>query len=199
MQSPFAKRRARPVLSRSSSSSASHRLSKGARVQREHARQTAQSLPWSEGNAARPPGDRPVDELVADLPAAVPALDQVDQELGLPGLAGFWGEIFALLAAFSPAPAIVEAGHLTLFRVLMVFGAIGTVFTAGYFLWMMQRVLMGQAPERWRSEGLADINAIEWGTWTPLLVMILALGILPFLVFGITNPDVIGYLGAVGG
>jgi formate hydrogenlyase subunit 3/multisubunit Na+/H+ antiporter MnhD subunit len=38
--------------------------------------------------------------------------------LGLPGLAGFWGEIFALLAAFNPAQGIVDAGFLTLFRVL---------------------------------------------------------------------------------
>ena len=110
--------------------------------------------------------------------------------LGLPGLAGFWGEIFALLAAFSPAQAIIDSGYLVLFRVLMVFGAVGTVLTAGYFLWMIQRVLMGTAPERWRSEGapaLADVSVIEWGTWMPLLLMIPLLGFLPFLVFGITD------------
>ncbi|HVM13456.1 MAG TPA: NADH-quinone oxidoreductase subunit M [Egibacteraceae bacterium] len=117
--------------------------------------------------------------------------------LGLPGLAGFWGEVFALLAAFSPAQAIVDAGHLTLFRVLMVFGAVGTVLTAGYFLWMMQRVLMGPAPERWRTAGLSDISAVEWGAWIPLLILVGALGVLPFLVLGVTNPDVVAYLGGL--
>jgi NADH-quinone oxidoreductase subunit M len=119
--------------------------------------------------------------------------------LGLPLLPGFWGEIFALLAAFSPAQGIIDAGFLNLFRALMVLGAIGTVLTAGYFLYMMQRVLMGNAPERWRNEGLADISVLEWGTWIPLLALILALGPLPFLVFGITNPDVVAYLGAFAG
>ena len=119
--------------------------------------------------------------------------------LGLPGLAGFWGEIFALLAAFSPADAIVANGQLALFRVLMVAGAVGTVLTAGYFLWMMQRVLMGEAPQRWRDAGLADITAVEWGAWVPLLLLVGALGVLPFLVLGITNPDVVAYLAAVTG
>jgi NADH-quinone oxidoreductase subunit M len=119
--------------------------------------------------------------------------------LGLPGLAGFWGEVFALLAAFNPAQGIVDAGFLPLFRVLMVLGAVGTVLTAGYFLWMLQRVNMGTAPERWRDEGLADVSVLEWGTWTPLLLLIVVLGVLPFLVFGITNPDVIAYLGWIAG
>jgi NADH-quinone oxidoreductase subunit M len=119
--------------------------------------------------------------------------------LGLPGLAGFWGEIFALLAAWEPAPALQDAGYLTLFRVLVVFGAAGTVLTAGYFLWMLQRVNMGNAPDRWRDEGLADVSALEWGTWTPLLLLIVLLGVLPFLVFGLTNADVIATLAALTG
>src|SRR5918995_5934610 len=45
--------------------------------------------------------------------------------LGLPGLAGFWGEMLALLGAYNPAPGL----NVTLFRTLMVFGGIGTVLT----------------------------------------------------------------------
>lgn len=112
--------------------------------------------------------------------------------LGLPGLAGFWGEIMALLAAFSPAESL--SNYLTLYRVLMVFGAIGTVLTAGYFLWMMQRVMMGQAPDRWKDAGLSDVSVLEWGTWLPLLLLIFALGILPVLVTGITDTDVVAIL-----
>ncbi len=110
--------------------------------------------------------------------------------LGLPGLAGFWGEMFALLAAFNPAPVLVEAGYLPLYRTLMVLGAVGTLLTAGYFLYMFQRVNQGVAPERWKTAGLGDVSVIEWGTWLPLLLMIPLLGFLPFLVTGITNGPV---------
>jgi NADH-quinone oxidoreductase subunit M len=113
--------------------------------------------------------------------------------LGLPGLAGFWGEIFALLAAFNPAQEL-QRWH-TLYRVLVVFGAFGTVLTAGYFLWMLQRVNMGNAPDRWKEHRLADISPIEWGSWAPLLALIIILGFLPFLIFGITTPDVNAILG----
>ncbi|MGH3923768.1 MAG: proton-conducting transporter membrane subunit, partial [Pseudonocardiaceae bacterium] len=110
--------------------------------------------------------------------------------LGLPGLAGFPGEFTALLASFSPASGLVDAGHLILFRVLMVLGALGTLLTAGYFLWMLQRVNMGNAPARWKETGLADVSVIEWGAWLPLLLMTFLLGVLPFLVWGITTADV---------
>ena len=43
--------------------------------------------------------------------------------LGLPGLAGFWGEFPAILAAYSPAAGVSEGT----FRVYMVVAAIGTV------------------------------------------------------------------------
>jgi NADH-quinone oxidoreductase subunit M len=108
--------------------------------------------------------------------------------LGLPGLAGFWGEILALLAAYSPAESL--SNYLGLYRVLMVLGAVGTVLTAGYFLWMMQRVMMGQAPERWRRASLSDVSTLELGAWMPLLLMTFALGLLPVLITGITDVDV---------
>ena len=116
--------------------------------------------------------------------------------LGLPGLAGFWGEILALLAAFSPAESLTP--YLGLYRTLMVLGAIGTVLTAGYFLWMMQRVMMGQAPDRWKQASLSDVSVLEWGTWLPLLLMTALLGILPVLVTGITDPDVTRIMRAFG-
>jgi NADH-quinone oxidoreductase subunit M len=119
--------------------------------------------------------------------------------LGLPGLAGFWGEIGALMAAFNPAPALVEAGYLALYRVLMVLGAFGTLLTAGYFLWMMQRVNMGNAPARWTEARLADVSVIEWGSWLPLLILIPVLGLLPFLVLGITAEPVTALLSTIFG
>jgi len=117
--------------------------------------------------------------------------------LGLPGLAGFWGEVMALLSAFRPNESLL-AEHVGLFRGLMVAGGIGTILTAGYFLWMLQRVNMGAIPERWHEHALVDVNAIEWASWVPLLVLILALGLFPRLVFGVSQEAVGGILGVLG-
>ena len=106
--------------------------------------------------------------------------------LGLPGLAGFWGEVMALLSSYSPA----EGLSLGLFRTLMVFGGIGTILTAGYFLWMLQRVNLGTVPDRWREKTLYDVNAAEYLSWAPLLVATLLLGIFPRLIFGVTSEAV---------
>jgi NADH-quinone oxidoreductase subunit M len=115
--------------------------------------------------------------------------------LGLPGLAGFWGEVFALLAAFNPAEGQNEA----LFRGLMIGGAVGTVLTAGYFLWLLQRVNLGVVPERWRNEKWSDVMGIELGAWAPLLVLIVAFGVYPKFVFGITNGPVTDLMSRIGG
>jgi NADH-quinone oxidoreductase subunit M len=117
--------------------------------------------------------------------------------LGLPGLAGFWGEVMALLSAFRPNESLL-AEHVGLFRGLMVAGGIGTILTAGYFLWMLQRVNMGAIPERWHEHALVDVNAIEWASWVPLLVLILALGLFPRLIFGVSQEAVGGILGVLG-
>ena len=55
--------------------------------------------------------------------------------LGLPGLAGFWGEFPAILSAYNPGFGLSEP----LFRTLMVIAALGTVFAAAYLLWLYQR------------------------------------------------------------
>jgi NADH-quinone oxidoreductase subunit M len=106
--------------------------------------------------------------------------------LGLPGLAGFWGEVMALLSSYNPA----EGLSLGLFRTLMVFGGIGTILTAGYFLWMLQRVNLGTVPDRWREKTLSDVTAAEYLSWAPLLVATLLLGIFPRLIFGVTSEAV---------
>jgi NADH-quinone oxidoreductase subunit M len=111
--------------------------------------------------------------------------------LGLPGLAGFWGEVMALLSSYSPA----EGLSLGLYRTYMVFGGIGTILTAGYFLWMLQRVNLGTVPERWQTKDLADVTAIEYVSWAPLIVGILLLGVAPVLIFGITNDAVAALTG----
>ncbi|HVL50918.1 MAG TPA: NADH-quinone oxidoreductase subunit M [Actinomycetota bacterium] len=106
--------------------------------------------------------------------------------LGLPGLAGFWGEVMALLSAYRP----LEGLNLTVFRSAMVVGAIGTVLTAGYFLWMLQRVNMGRAPEGSKKHKYADVQRLEMLAWAPLLALILVLGLYPRLIMDTTTSSV---------
>jgi len=106
--------------------------------------------------------------------------------LGLPGLAGFWGEFPVLLSSYQPAP---ELSEIT-FRIYMVIAAIGTVLAAGYLLWMLQRVAMGKVRGEFADAPIHDVQPIEWVAWTPLLVLILVLGIFPNLLFETTNGSV---------
>ena len=112
--------------------------------------------------------------------------------LGLPGLAGFWGEVMALYSSYAPLE------HVALFRTLMVFGGIGTILTAGYFLWTVQRVNLGVAPATWREKSLSDVTTVEWVSWTPLIVGIVVLGIFPGIVFGMSNDAVAGLMRVFG-
>jgi NADH-quinone oxidoreductase subunit M len=116
--------------------------------------------------------------------------------LGLPGLAGFWGEMLALFGSYHPHPEL----STVLFRVLMVGGGIGTVLTAGYLLWTIQRVNLGVPKEKFASgHGIHDVVTIEWMAWAPLLVLILAAGIFPKLLLEATDGAVQTLLKAFGG
>jgi NADH-quinone oxidoreductase subunit M len=106
--------------------------------------------------------------------------------LGLPGLAGFWGEFPAVLSSYEPA----EGLNLGLFRFFMVVAAIGTVLAAGYLLWMLQRVAMGKIPEEWQDAHIHDVHMPEWIAWLPLLLLIVALGVFPGAVFNVTDDAV---------
>jgi NADH-quinone oxidoreductase subunit M len=113
--------------------------------------------------------------------------------LGLPGLAGFWGEVLALLGSYQPGAGLSEE----LFRVLMVGGGIGTVLTAGYLLWTVQRVNLGRVPERFADgRGIFDIRPLEWYAWAPLLVLILVAGLYPKMILAVTDGAVQALVGA---
>ena len=103
--------------------------------------------------------------------------------LGLPGLAGFWGEFPAVLSAYEPAAGLSEG----LFRGYMVVAAIGTVLAAGYLLWMYQRVAFGEPKAEFADAHIHDVSTVEWIAWTPILLAILALGVYPDAIFSLTN------------
>ena len=113
--------------------------------------------------------------------------------LGLPGLAGFWGEFPAILSAYSPAAGLNE----TVFRVYMVIAALGTVLAAAYLLWLFQRVAFGEPKPEFAGDGhghddhaFHDVNKFEWFAWTPLLIAILVCGVVPNLMFKVLDPAV---------
>jgi NADH-quinone oxidoreductase subunit M len=106
--------------------------------------------------------------------------------LGLPGLAGFWGEFPAILSSFQPAAGLSEP----LFRFYMVVAAVGTVLAAGYLLWMLQKVAFGEPKAEFANAHLHDVSSFEWITWIPILLLIVALGVFPNIVFHVTDPAV---------
>ncbi len=120
--------------------------------------------------------------------------------LGLPGLAGFWGEFPAILSAYNPADGL----NVTVFRVYMVIAALGTVLAAAYLLWLFQRVAFGEpkaefaggahgTDDHGHSE-FEDVNKFEWIAWTPLLIAIVVFGVVPNLLFSMIDPAVHGIL-----
>ncbi|MFN8015700.1 MAG: NADH-quinone oxidoreductase subunit M [Acidimicrobiia bacterium] len=111
--------------------------------------------------------------------------------LGLPGLAGFWGEFPAVLSAFSPAKGL----DVNLFRVYMVIASIGTVLAAGYLLWMFQRVAFGEVKEEFKDAHIHDVHVTEWLAWTPLLALIVVFGVYPDLLFRYFNAPISALFG----
>ncbi len=107
--------------------------------------------------------------------------------LGLPGLAGFWGEFMSLVGAYRPGAGL-DAGQ---FQTFMVIGAIGTVLTAGYMLWMLQRVNLGEPKDEWEGHEFHDVDRFEWMAWAPLIVATVVIGIYPNVVFGATRDAVV--------
>jgi len=103
--------------------------------------------------------------------------------LGLPGLAGFWGEFMSLVGAYNP----LEGLSLGLFRTAMVLGAVGTVLTAGYMLWMLQKVNLGEPNEEWVGHEFHDVDRYELTAWVPLIVLIVVIGFFPKFIFNSTT------------
>jgi NADH-quinone oxidoreductase subunit M len=101
-------------------------------------------------------------------------------------LAGFWGEFTAMWAAINPGAGL-DGRYGGLYLALVIGAAIGTVLTAGYFLWLLQRINLGKPLARWQDEPLQDVMRVEWVSWAPLLVLVLALGVFPRLIFGVQD------------
>ncbi len=105
--------------------------------------------------------------------------------LGLPGLAGFIGEFTALSGA-------VQNSSTFWFGMIAL---LGIIITAGFVLYAVQRVLLGQAPDSGDDHGhsssdhateahghglkFPDLSAIEIAATAPLVVLAVVLGFFP--------------------
>jgi NADH-quinone oxidoreductase subunit M len=118
--------------------------------------------------------------------------------LGLPGLAGFIGEVMVLLGTFEAAGSnsvLMAGGYASSWQIytLAVISCFGVIITAGYMLWTIQRVFFG--PEKPEYRGYAEVDSREILVLTPLTVMAILLGILPTMFFfAFTNQTVAAML-----
>jgi len=96
--------------------------------------------------------------------------------LGLPGLCGFIGEVYVLLGTFNAA-----AIHpwMTWAKPMAVVAAFGVVLTAGYILWLIQRVYLGPEKPEYVKFRDNDATAREVFILTPMAVLAIVLGVLP--------------------
>ena len=107
--------------------------------------------------------------------------------LGLPGLAGFWGELLAMLGAFRPADGLSRPAYL----VFLAVAAFGTLLTAAYLLLVVRRVCMGEpGAAREENGALVDLRRHEYAAFTPLAALTLLAGLWPALLLSLTDPAV---------
>ena len=88
--------------------------------------------------------------------------------LGLPAMSGFAAELLVFLGSFA------------VYREATILAVFGVVLSAGYILWMMQRVFFG--PEKPRFVGVRDASALEILSMSGLVAAIVIVGVYPALL-----------------
>ncbi len=119
--------------------------------------------------------------------------------LGLPGLIGFWGELLALYAAWSPA----GARPVGVFRAAVVVSLLGLGLAAAYALRVLRLVWVGGSSERWvtplpQTGPARDASGREWAVVLLLVVATVAGGVLPRPLMATTADDARATVGEAG-
>jgi NADH-quinone oxidoreductase subunit M len=96
--------------------------------------------------------------------------------LGLPGLAGFVAEFQVFVGTFAVYPWLAAIGLL------------GIIVTAALFLQLLQRVFLGDMPERWA--GWRDLSRRELTALGALLVFVVILGVAPAPLLAVIDAGV---------
>lgn len=98
--------------------------------------------------------------------------------LGLPGTSGFAAEFIVFLGSYSST----QVAGIQLYTLL---GAAGIVVTAGYILWMLERVFYRQPLEQYNHAG--DADALEKFTIFVFVAIIMLVGIYPRILTDVIN------------
>jgi len=107
--------------------------------------------------------------------------------LGLPTTSGFAAEFLVFLGSFT---STIVAG----IQVYTILAVLGIVVTAGYILWMLQRVFYGPVLEQFN--GVADADVMEKVYMVTFIAVIMLVGIYPAIL---TDVIKLGVLPMVGG
>ena len=119
--------------------------------------------------------------------------------LGLPGLAGFWSELFVFLGAFDIVP------------IWAVVGVLGIVLTAAYILWkIVQYTFLGQYDphkiEHWTDAETGgelhepkDLALFEKVTLWPLVAFMFLFGVYPAPILGFFNGTFVKLMSGLAG
>jgi len=105
--------------------------------------------------------------------------------MGLPGFAGFIGEILVFLGAFKSNSA---GGPLH--ESLAIVSTLGLVVSAVYFLWALQRMFFGPfyVKGEIQADDLVDLRTHEYIVLVPLAVAALFFGIIPQPILNVIEP-----------
>ena len=98
--------------------------------------------------------------------------------IGLPGLSGFISESFVF--------SVLSVRQLI--RVITIISTLGILLGAGYMLWTLQRVFLGNLREKW--SGLSDLNFREYVMFIPLTAIIIFVGVYPSSMLNLMNTSV---------
>lgn len=98
--------------------------------------------------------------------------------LGLPGLSGFVAEFLVFVGGFKGGDVWGRT-----WPILTALGAFGVVLSAGYILWLLERVFYGPISDRWR--GLPDATRLEYFYVGALIGVIVLFGLYPNLLLDI--------------
>jgi NADH-quinone oxidoreductase subunit M len=105
--------------------------------------------------------------------------------LGLPGLAGFWGELLSLRAAYEVGDVLSKPGAWT----LLGFAVLGVALTTAYFVRAIRLIAQGEPVPH---EGDRDLDRREALVVSVLAIGIVVLGLAPGLLLGLYDSGVAG-------
>lgn len=103
--------------------------------------------------------------------------------LGLPGLAGFWGELLSLRSAYEVGDVLSKPMAWT----LLGFAVLGIALTTAYFIRAIRLIAQGEPVPL---DGDRDLSRREGAVMAALVVLIVALGVAPGLLVGLYDAAV---------